>query len=558
MASDRRRTRDYIRSLLERFMRRRPGGDRRARPRVNSSILRGVAFQEADVDARLSDEELLDELPGDEQVPLSDTKAPGAVRTRKILRSVKLKNMSWHDHLVMLLHVAAGIEHALMVQYLYASYSMTTAGLSDADRRTVRRWRDSILAVAKEEMGHLLTVQNILTFIGGTVSLDRADFPWDARYYPFPFRLEPLTLESLSCYVYAEMPTVDEIAIDVPREPRYEPFLKGDLDAMSKVVELRDQTPHRVGMLYAEIIAVLKRSDRVPDSWLRRDSVAWQATSEEWGRGSSGGLRADTKSEADERYQRERPGALRRDASYYEANVVIKTVGSREEAIAALEQISAQGEGPHGPDTTEPSHFDRFLEIYQDYMRLGCQRWPLSGKVAINPTTFHDEEAGNDGTFIGAKYARRWAYLFNLRYRLLLTFLAHSLRLTRITAGDRPNVRAMVMHRIFMEMYNLKSIAGLIVRLPLRSDCDDTRAGPPFEMPYTTRLPADELDCWDLYLDMLATSARLRRRLLKRAKQQADEIAIEYLARLRDMDKQSHAWVKQIRSDVCAYQRRFP
>jgi len=73
----------------------------------------------------------------------------------------------------------------------------------------VEGWRNSILAVGKEEMGHLLTVQNVLALLGGPVSLDREDYPWDSPFYPAPFRLAPLGLGTLAIYVFAEMPDSD-------------------------------------------------------------------------------------------------------------------------------------------------------------------------------------------------------------------------------------------------------------------------------------------------------------------------------------------------------------
>jgi hypothetical protein len=33
----------------------------------------------------------------------------------------KIASMTWKDHFTMLLHIAAEIEHSLMVQYLYAA-----------------------------------------------------------------------------------------------------------------------------------------------------------------------------------------------------------------------------------------------------------------------------------------------------------------------------------------------------------------------------------------------------------------------------------------------------
>ena len=73
--------------------------------------------------------------------------------------------MSWRDHLVMLLTFGAAAEHCLMVQYLYAAYSLHTDDPSSCSPM-IENWRSNILAICKEEMGHLLTVQNILLFLG--------------------------------------------------------------------------------------------------------------------------------------------------------------------------------------------------------------------------------------------------------------------------------------------------------------------------------------------------------------------------------------------------------
>ena len=89
------------------------------------------------------------------------------------------EEMSWRDYLIMLLHIAAEIEHGLMVEYLYAAYSLGgEVAARHADQ--VRGWRDVILTVAREEMGHLITVQNLLLLIGGPVSFERQDYPWSS------------------------------------------------------------------------------------------------------------------------------------------------------------------------------------------------------------------------------------------------------------------------------------------------------------------------------------------------------------------------------------------
>src|SRR6478735_11809777 len=68
---------------------------------------------------------------------------------------------TWRDYTVFLLTIAAQIEHSLMVQYLYAAYSLGGPQLgppvTDQQRNSVAAWRQIILSIAKEEMGHLVT-----------------------------------------------------------------------------------------------------------------------------------------------------------------------------------------------------------------------------------------------------------------------------------------------------------------------------------------------------------------------------------------------------------------
>src|SRR3954470_10683512 len=115
------------------------------------------------------------------------------------------------DEAIFLLHTAAEVEHALMVQYLYAAYSLKRGAAVPPDRQDqVRAWRTTLLGIAREEMGHLITVQNLLRLIGGPLNLEREDYPFRNDMYPFHFRLEPLSKASLAKYVVAEMPLLTE------------------------------------------------------------------------------------------------------------------------------------------------------------------------------------------------------------------------------------------------------------------------------------------------------------------------------------------------------------
>jgi hypothetical protein len=148
---------------------------------------------------------------------------------------------------VFLLHVGAEVEQALMVQYLYAAYSLGGPQIADpVNREKALRWRQTIADIAQQEMGHLVTVENLLQLIGGPLTLERQDFPAPSELYPFKFTLQPLTLRSLAQYVLAEMPDEKTIC-KLKLTDKIEEVKKaagGDMGA-TKV--------NRVGVLYSAI-----------------------------------------------------------------------------------------------------------------------------------------------------------------------------------------------------------------------------------------------------------------------------------------------------------------
>ena len=103
-------------------------------------------------------------------------------------------------------------------------------------------------------------------------------------------------------------------------------------------------------------------------------------------------------------------------------------VVTRTQAIAALKEIAGQGEAPElGVPNAEPSHFDRFLEIYDDFETVKG-RWTPTRKIPTNPNTGF--VSSRDQTPIESPVSRLWANLFNVRYRMLLTYLTHTYRLS--------------------------------------------------------------------------------------------------------------------------------
>src|SRR5262249_3504392 len=103
------------------------------------------------------------------------------------------------DWAVFLLQTAAEVEHALMIQYLYAAYSLKpSVQIPGASGTTTDDFSEILTTIAKEEMGHLLTVQNLLRLIGGSPWFERDNFPARTELYPFRFTLERLSKGSLA------------------------------------------------------------------------------------------------------------------------------------------------------------------------------------------------------------------------------------------------------------------------------------------------------------------------------------------------------------------------
>ncbi|MGY1829104.1 ferritin-like domain-containing protein [Geodermatophilus sp. SYSU D01180] len=395
-----------------------------------------------------------------------------------------------HDYAVFLLRVAAEIEHSLMAQYLFAAYSLGGPDVPTERAGDVRAWQETILGIAKEEMGHLVTVQNLLTVLGGPRNFQRDDYPIDTPLYPFGFRLEPLGLSSLATYVCAESPAEWDDA---------------EAREIMDLAEVRAGEPvNRVGELFAQLIRLLEDPGTVPESAFQAQTVAFQASWDEWGRGYREGQRGLE---------------VIRGLDLPAPELLIVPVDSRATALSALRQIAEQGEGFDSPPDENESHFRRFLAIYRALKALGDGVGAVVRPVAANPTTGAVEGGDPDDpgtpTAITHPEALLWAHLFNLRYRKLLVNLSHAFELAD-DPTDRTTLtpRGALIHRTFSEMYNLRAIAGLLTRLPVSADDPDgPRAGPPFQMPYTLVLPSVEADRWRLHRDLLDAAGLLTSRL---------------------------------------------
>jgi len=421
---------------------------------------------------------------------------------------------SGHDYAVYLLHIAAEIEHLLMVQYLYAAYSLGGPQVPGNQHANVRRWQEVILGIAKEEMAHLITVQNVLRLIGGPLNLDRNDYPWDAPFYPFAFTLEPLSRASLARHVVTESP--EQWPADVSPAEKKEIC---DLALAGQSMPVK-----RVGVLYSLMIDVIGNEKLLSDTLFQPDTLPYQASWDEWGRAYRQGARGTALSG-----QSKTPDLL------------IMTAYSRDSALTALKAVAEQGEAADiDPDIDQASHFRRFLKLFREFPKP-ADGWSPTADIASNPRTMGGDSKIPGTSYIADQQTRHWGDLFNLRYRMLLLYLSHAFRISGSSHHHEDSAaRGMIVHRTFGEMYNLRAIAKTLVKLPLNPTLGGPSAGPPFEMPYSIALPAAERDCWRLHLDLLDASITLSNQIAHRA----DAMEKEYLKSLIVLDRETIAAIQ--------------
>jgi hypothetical protein len=355
--------------------------------------------------------------------------------------------------------VAAEVEHALMVEYLYAGFSLNETQAQPEHQSLVREWRQVVIGIAREEMGHLVTVQNLLQLIGAPLTLRREDMPFDNDLQPFTFRLEPLSKASPAKYVVAEMPSQK-----FPEKKQPELWKE-----FQPIIELAQQNnggrhTNRVGLIYEQLQGVFDELS----------SADIQASASVWGLG------------------------------YRE--ILAETAYDRQSAKASMLLVSEQGEG----DTIDqdaaatPSHFEQLLAIYRAFPAYSS--WAPAKPLPTDPTTqdfdWRDLPAAEGTALI-------WATLSNQRYRMVLLYLLHALHV-EATAGS---THGLLVSWTFGELYNLRSISDILTTQPCWDQPAGQCAASPFEMPYSLDLPDREADRWRLHRDQLQNSRLLINRL---------------------------------------------
>jgi hypothetical protein len=333
-----------------------------------------------------------------------------------------------------LLLTAAEVEHGLMAMYIYAGNSCTDAMMGGI-----------VKGIAVEEMGHLITVQNLLQAIGSTPYLGRYDkSPQDLD--PFPFALEPISRFSIAKYAACEMPEPANIDHE-------------DLDVLPNIladalVSSGNMEPHRIGLLYMKIYWLLRETD---------DELA-DPTLEPW-----------TDFPID-RFRQEFPGrhipfagnipltAQAKKSPWQSGipDVIVRTISKRDDALKAIAAISAQGEGFANENN---SHFDRFVEAYRTAMPGG----EICLDVAKDPWYHIDGLSDGDPVSeITSQLAMGFALLGDLLYEILL--LSITLAVHPATGETEPNRKKIGRFCIDLMMVGLRPMVIAMPQITIKDD----------------------------------------------------------------------------------------
>lgn len=301
--------------------------------------------------------------------------------------------MRTREQLISRLAEAAEVEHNLMCTYLYAAFSLRTdGGLRPEEAAAVARWRSTIIAVATQEMAHLVAVWNITSGLGGTPHFERDNFPLQPGRLPASLvvKLAPFTAEVVQHFVYLERPADSQ----EPEGKGFEPvarFTRGSGRDRITPMSLDYET---VGAFYAAL---------------------------------EDDLRAFHAEHGEEAFVGDPELQLGQAEAPLPGIAPVKCLPT---ALAALDSIVAQGEG--APGYSETSHYSLFAAIREELAALQRANpdfhpaYPAATNPVLRPPPVREGRV-----WIEDEQAALTVDTANTCYALMLRLLAYSYAVPR-------------------------------------------------------------------------------------------------------------------------------
>jgi hypothetical protein len=349
--------------------------------------------------------------------------------------------------LIYTLGKAAELEHLIMLQYLFAAFSLkqsVTEGLSEEALAAVGRWRKTLLEIAEQEMLHMALAQNLLTAVGAAPRLARPNFPMPAYSYPAGVRIEllPCNEAALRHFAFLERPegmdveddegfAAIERAVALPHDPS---------DAIVPQLQEFDT----IGQLYRSIQAGLEfLAERLGPERLFVGPPDAQATEEHF------------------RWPE------------------LVAVTDLESAKHAIDTIVEQGEGARGE--WRDAHFGRLLGILDEFLEFKRADPTFEPSRPVVAANVRQQATGVAMPLITDPGTTRCMDLLNVTYEVLLQLLSRYFAHT-----DETPEQLQVLADISVGlMYTaIKPLGTVATTLPIGPHMPGATAGPGFELFY--------------------------------------------------------------------------
>jgi len=380
------------------------------------------------------------------------------------------------EALVYTLGKAAELEHLVMLQYLFAAFSLKQSldeGLTPEQLPAVQRWRSTLLEIGGQEMLHLALVQNLLTAVGAAPRLARPNFPMPAYAYPAGVRIElvPFGEAALRHFAFLERPE----GMDVEDAAGFE--------AIEQAIPLpHDETdgivPHlqefdTIGQLYRSIQAGLEHLDaRLGSDRLFIGPPSAQAT----------------------------------EAHFRWPELVAVT--GLQSARQAIDTIVEQGEGARGE--WRDAHFGRLVHVLEEFLELKDADPAFEPARPVVAANVRPQTTGVVVPLITDAGTTRCMDLLNVCYEVLLQLLSRYFAHSDETA-EQLEVLADV--SVGLMFGAIKPLGTVVTTLPVGSHLPGMTAGPGFELFYQVDyLLPHQTAAWILMEERLRDAAAFARR----------------------------------------------
>jgi hypothetical protein len=380
------------------------------------------------------------------------------------------------EALIYTLGKAAELEHLVMLQYLFAAFSLKQSedeGLTPDALAAVQRWRRTLLEIGGQEMLHLALVQNLLTAVGAAPRLARPNFPMSAYAYPAGVRIEllPFSEAALRHFAFLERPD----GMDIEDAEGFA--------AMEEAIAL----PHDEG---DEIVPHLQEFETIGDLY----------------RSIQAGLAHLERRLGTDRLFVGPPAAQATEDHFKWPELVAVT--DLASARQAIDTIVEQGEGAQGE--WRDAHFGRLLGVLDEYLEMKSAdpsfepaRPVVAANVRPQPTGIVVPQITDAGT-------TRCMDLLNVCYEVLLQLLS---RYFAHTDESPEQLEVLADVSVGLMFAAVKPLGSVVTSLPVGSHLPGATAGPGFELFYQVDyLLPHQKAAWVLMEERLRDAAAFARR----------------------------------------------